>query len=154
MKLEALDDELGPLGPLGDNYVSPIPSPALFHDQPPKPPHKEPTGKARTRPAFRGDGMLDQVALEDEESEEALLAAGRRAGKPPPPVDSEIGAVGQSRSAPPSVPIEQAASPTFEISVGDPHKVGDITSVHIQYAVRTKVGLYIICDASQDAGSV
>jgi sorting nexin-1/2 len=34
--------------------------------------------------------------------------------------------------------VEQAAKPTFEITVGDPHKVGDLTSSHIVYQVRTK----------------
>jgi sorting nexin-1/2 len=35
--------------------------------------------------------------------------------------------------------VEQAAKPTFYITVGDPHKVGDLTSSHIVYQVRTKV---------------
>jgi sorting nexin-1/2 len=39
----------------------------------------------------------------------------------------------------PSVSIEQAAKPSFQITVGDPHKVGDLTSSHIVYSVRTKV---------------
>lgn len=34
--------------------------------------------------------------------------------------------------------VEQAAKPTFEILVGDPHKVGDLTSSHIVYQVSTK----------------
>jgi sorting nexin-1/2 len=34
--------------------------------------------------------------------------------------------------------VEQAAKPSFDISVGDPHKVGDLTSSHIVYQVRTK----------------
>ena len=43
------------------------------------------------------------------------------------------------RQTQPSVSIEQAARPKFDITVGDPHKVGDITSSHIVYQVRTKV---------------
>jgi hypothetical protein len=35
--------------------------------------------------------------------------------------------------------VEQAAKPTFDISVGDPHKVGDLTSSHTVYQVRTRV---------------
>jgi sorting nexin-1/2 len=35
--------------------------------------------------------------------------------------------------------VEQAAKPTFDILVGDPHKVGDLTSSHIVYQVTTKV---------------
>lgn len=44
------------------------------------------------------------------------------------------------RQTQPSLSIEQAARPSFDITVGDPHKVGDITSSHIVYQVRTKVG--------------
>ena len=44
------------------------------------------------------------------------------------------------RQTQPSVSIEQAARPSFDITVGDPHKVGDLTSSHIVYQVRTKVG--------------
>lgn len=43
------------------------------------------------------------------------------------------------RQTQPSVSIEQAARPSFEITVGDPHKVGDLTSSHTVYQVRTKV---------------
>lgn len=39
----------------------------------------------------------------------------------------------------PSMSVEQAAKPTFDILVGDPHKVGDFTSSHVVYQVRTKV---------------
>jgi hypothetical protein len=46
------------------------------------------------------------------------------------------------RQAQPSVSIEQAAKPSFDITVGDPHKVGDLTSSHIVYQVRTKVGIH------------
>ena len=35
--------------------------------------------------------------------------------------------------------IEQAAKPSFTITVGDPHKVGDLTSSHTMYQVRTRV---------------
>lgn len=43
------------------------------------------------------------------------------------------------RETTPSVSVEQAAKPSFEISVGDPHKVGDLTSSHIVYLVKTRV---------------
>jgi sorting nexin-1/2 len=56
----------------------------------------------------------------------------------PPPVQPSQG-ISVRRDAQPSVSIEQAAKPTFDISVGDPHKVGDLTSSHIVYQVRTKV---------------
>jgi hypothetical protein len=51
------------------------------------------------------------------------------------PVDAE----GAKRQSQPSVSLEQAAKPTFDINVGDPHKVGDLTSSHTVYQVRTKV---------------
>ncbi|CCG83769.1 protein of unknown function [Taphrina deformans PYCC 5710] len=38
----------------------------------------------------------------------------------------------------PSIPLAQAANPTFSISVGDPTKIGDITSAHTVYKVYTK----------------
>lgn len=38
----------------------------------------------------------------------------------------------------PSIPLEQAANPTFSISVGDPTKIGDLTSAHTVYKVSTK----------------
>jgi sorting nexin-1/2 len=56
----------------------------------------------------------------------------------PPPVQPSPGAPIR-RDTQPSVSVEQAAKPTFEITVGDPHKVGDLTSSHIVYLVRTKV---------------
>ena len=38
-----------------------------------------------------------------------------------------------------AVPLEQlTALPTFTIYVGDPHKIGDLTSAHIVYRVHTK----------------
>ncbi len=55
---------------------------------------------------------------------------------PPPVRPPQSGPV--RRDTQPSVSIEQAAKPTFDITVGDPHKVGDITSSHMVYQVRTK----------------
>lgn len=58
----------------------------------------------------------------------------------PPPVQPPAEAEGAKRPSQPSVSIEEAAKPTFEIVVGDPHKVGDLTGSHIVYQVRTQVG--------------
>lgn len=74
--------------------------------------------------------MLDSVDLSDE----IEPPAGPRV---PPPVQPAQAA--PSRDTQPSVSIEQAAKPNFYITVGDPHKVGDLTSSHIVYLVRTKV---------------
>lgn len=76
--------------------------------------------------------MLDSVDL----SEDVESSTGPRI--PPPVQPSQIGSV--RRESTPSVSIEQAAKPTFNITVGDPHKVGDLTSSHIVYSVETKVG--------------
>lgn len=79
---------------------------------------------------------MDSVALDEDDED----VGGRRIhGKIPPPVDVPP-APGASRAGPLSVPVELAANPTFDIIVGDPHKVGDLTSAHIVYSVRTKVG--------------
>ena len=75
--------------------------------------------------------MLDSVDLSDE-------VASNNGPRVPPPVQPAQGAPVR-RDTQPSVTIEQAAKPTFDITVGDPHKVGDMTSSHIVYLVRTKV---------------
>jgi sorting nexin-1/2 len=132
VRLEALDDSLGPLGPLGDNAPAPV------VDQPPAPPQKEqtvthnlrqPIGSAQS-PISRS--MLDSVDLSDEVEPSS---AGPRI---PPPVQPSQGTPIR-RDTHPSVSIEQAAKPSFDITVGDPHKVGDLTSSHIVYLVKTKV---------------
>ena len=61
-----------------------------------------------------------------------------RARVPPPVQPPQSGPETARRQTQPSVSIEQAAKPTFDIAVGDPHKVGDLTSSHIVYQVRTK----------------
>lgn len=79
--------------------------------------------------------MMDSVNLEED-------GAGLRGPPPvqPPPTDTE----GPKRQTQPSMSVEQAAKPTFDIAVGDPHKVGDLTSSHIVYQVRTKVSCWIL----------
>jgi sorting nexin-1/2 len=131
--LEAADTG-DPLGPLGEQPLETGPS---LDEQAPLPPQKEPLEARNARPtsstsqAPGGAGLVDTTNLEDD-------GAGFR-GPPPvqPPADTE----GVKRQSQPSVSIEQAAKPTFQITVGDPHKVGDLTSSHIVYQVRTKVVL-------------
>ncbi|ORY79454.1 Aovps5, partial [Protomyces lactucae-debilis] len=43
-----------------------------------------------------------------------------------------------SQERTPSIPLEQAANPTFNIMVGDPVKIGDLTSAHTVYKVSTR----------------
>jgi sorting nexin-1/2 len=127
-RLEALDDSLGPLGPLGDNGAS--------QPEPPTPPTKEQTLPSRIRPAASSlsSSMMDSVDLSDE-----IEHTGSRARQPPPVQPPPSGIENTRRQGQPSVSVEQAAKPSFEITVGDPHKVGDLTSSHIVYQVRTKV---------------
>ena len=134
VRLEALDDSLGPLGPLGDNAPAAV-------DLPPAPPQKEQTVTHNLRQPFPSTqsplsrSMLDSVDLSDEVEH----IGGPRI---PPPVQPSQGAPVR-RDTQPSVSIEQAAKPSFDITVGDPHKVGDLTSSHIVYLVKTKVRLLI-----------
>ncbi|TEY84087.1 hypothetical protein BOTCAL_0021g00080 [Botryotinia calthae] len=131
VRLQALDDSLGPLGPLGDN------APTSKADEPPAPPQKEqtvthnlrqPLASAQSSTISRS--LLDSVDL----NEDVESSTGPRI--PPPVQPSQTGSV--RRESTPSVSIEQAAKPTFNITVGDPHKVGDLTSSHIVYSVETK----------------
>lgn len=125
-RLEAVDDPLGPLGAVPEDNGS-------ANDAPPVPPQKEqmvirttmPQPQQQRRPA-------DPHNVDDEEND------GPKVPRAPPPVEAaQPSAVRTSNQ--PSVSIEQAAKPSFQITVGDPHKVGDLTSSHIVYSVRTKV---------------
>ncbi|KAL8694987.1 MAG: hypothetical protein Q9218_000459 [Villophora microphyllina] len=133
-RLEAVDDSLGPLGPLGDN-VSIQPEP----EQPPVPPSKEqplPMGTARQAPSVSSSmskSMMDSVNLDDDDRPLSARARYPGSGQPSPG-----GMDNFRRQNQPSVSIEQAARPSFDITVGDPHKVGDLTSSHIVYQVQTK----------------
>lgn len=99
-------------------------------EEAPAPPLKEPaTGRAvRPTSASTGAGLMDSVNLDDEQP---------RLKNPPPVQPPSVES--PKRQTQPSISVEQAAKPTFTITVGDPHKVGDLTSSHIVYQVRTKV---------------
>jgi sorting nexin-1/2 len=142
-RLEPVDDSLGPLGPLGDNFDATV-SPQ--NDQPPVPPQKEQPINRITKHApsmsqssTRRD-LMDSVDLEDNAEPSG------RPRVPPPVMPASTSTV--PRQFQPSVSIEQAANPSFEITVGDPHKVGDLTSSHIVYHVRTKASHYISSEPS------
>lgn len=127
-KLEVVEDASDPLGPLGANPLS-------TPDEGPPPPSKEvgPRPASPASPAASFSRMMESVDLNED--------AARFGMKNPPPVQPPSTAdSSKSRRTQPSVSIEQAAKPAFEISVGDPHKVSDLTSSHIVYQVRTKVG--------------
>ncbi|KAJ5638003.1 hypothetical protein N7490_007882 [Penicillium lividum] len=129
-RLEAVDDTVDPLGPLAE---APIETSATPTDEAPAPPQKESLARSPQPPStfsqISGAGNLaDPISLEEDGS-------GFRG---PPPVQPAADALGPKRQTQPSMSVEQAAKPTFEISVGDPHKVGDLTSSHIVYQIRTK----------------
>lgn len=133
-KIESLDDSLGPLGPLGDNGSSAAPQ----ADQPPAPPQKEqvPIQSLRQPMLAQSQTSLSRSTLDSVDLNEDAEPNSRP--RMPPPVQPPQGAPIR-RENQPSVTIEQAAKPTFDITVGDPHKVGDLTSSHTVYQVRTKV---------------
>jgi len=79
--------------------------------------------------------MLDSIDAGDDDRP----SIGSRQKHPSQGQASPQGAENYRRQALPSVSIEQAARPSFDITVGDPHKVGDLTSSHIVYQVRTRV---------------
>ncbi|KAF2462592.1 Vps5-domain-containing protein [Lindgomyces ingoldianus] len=131
-RLEAVDDPLGPLG-------APTP-PSGGLEAPPAPPQKEPVPSRSPRPTAAAPastssirGMMDSVNLDDDEDETPVASTPRI----PPPVQPPSNSTPQ-RQTQPSVSVEQAAKPTFQITVGDPHKVGDLTSSHTEYSVFTK----------------
>ena len=127
-KLESVDDSVDPLGPLGEVPAEAAPAST---DEAPAPPQKEAfSGRAQSLSSPQATGDTLESANVDEES------AGFRG---PPPVQPPTETDGPKRQTQPSMSVEQAAKPTFQIYVGDPHKVGDLTSSHIVYQVSTKV---------------
>ncbi|KAF4466673.1 hypothetical protein FALBO_6463 [Fusarium albosuccineum] len=125
-RLEAVDDPLGPLGAVSDDN-------AAAQDAPPVPPQKEQMVVRTTMPQPQQQQRrpADPHHIEDEEFD------GPKVPRAPPPVEAAQPSTVRT-STQPSVSVEQAAKPTFQITVGDPHKVGDLTSSHIVYSVRTK----------------
>ena len=133
-RLEPVDGSLDPLGPLGGDNAGPE------SEQPPIPPLKEqslPIRNARQAPpqSPMGRNILDAADLGDDDRASAISRQRQYSQGQLPPSGLE----NSRRQNQPSVSIEQAARPTFDITVGDPHKVGDLTSSHIVYQVRTKV---------------
>lgn len=125
-RLEAVEDPLGPLSAAADDDGASL-------DAPPAPPQKEQMVIRTTMPKqqqARRPANPHQV-----DDDEFKASTGPRA---PPPVDAARPSSVRSNTQP-SVSIEQAAKPTFHITVGDPVKIGDLTSSHIVYSVRTKV---------------
>ncbi|RMZ79370.1 hypothetical protein DV738_g3361, partial [Chaetothyriales sp. CBS 135597] len=117
--LESVDDATDPLGPLGTDSPPHVAA-VSAESQAPTPPRKEISSSPPVPIAEDGDaGVLSSAST-----------------RGPPPVQLPPGAA--SRQAQPSLSLEQAAKPTFHISVGDPHKVGDLATSHIVYQVQTR----------------
>ncbi|KAM3508906.1 hypothetical protein MY11210_006549 [Beauveria gryllotalpidicola] len=127
-RLEAVEDPLGPLSAANDDDAGPAEA------TPPVPPQKEQLVMRTTMPPQHAQAKrpTDPHRIDDDH-----LDAGSRGPRVPPPVDVALPSTNQS-SQQPSVSVEQAAKPSFHISVGDPVKIGDLTSSHIVYSVRTK----------------
>ncbi|KIW02663.1 uncharacterized protein PV09_06100 [Verruconis gallopava] len=129
-KLQAVDDTLGPLGPLGDGSA-----PGGADDAAPA---GDDVGSPGTHPGAASQSsslsrLMDSASLQDDGDGDGFY------GKPrvPPPVQPPSGEQPQRQNQP-SVGVVEAARPTFHITVGDPHKVGDLTSSHTEYQVYTK----------------
>lgn len=133
-RLQSVEDD--PLGPLGasapttsDGSLPPL--------APPVPPVKEQlplrTTLSGSGNTLKRSGPPDPHRIDDDDG------YGQPSGpRHPPPVQPAQPSPIRS-SMQPSVSVEQASKPSFQITVGDPHKVGDLTSSHIVYSVRTKV---------------
>ncbi|EFE33058.1 uncharacterized protein ARB_00149 [Trichophyton benhamiae CBS 112371] len=138
VKLEPAGDALDPLGPLGETSSFSA-ADAQIQDQRPAPPRKEsftsrsarPTSSASQTSSAAGVTTLMESVDLDEDGPSARA-------KGPPPVQPAPASSTADKRQNQSISVEQAAKPSFYITVGDPHKVGDITSSHIVYQVRTK----------------
>ncbi|RPB27733.1 hypothetical protein L211DRAFT_865842 [Terfezia boudieri ATCC MYA-4762] len=75
--------------PLAYWGVTPELSPAVIHEQPPKPPHKE-LGSQPNRMPYRGDGRLDVVTLNEDDED---VGVRRIHEKVPPLVEGPAGLV-------------------------------------------------------------
>lgn len=129
-RLEPLDGSLDPLGPLGESKSD------VRVDRPPSPPSKEQSLPIHNHRPSAAAAATTQNAADSTESHGRNDVTSRKRYHVPAQAG---GADTLHRQTQPSVSIEQAARPTFDITVGDPHKVGDLTSSHIVYQVRTKV---------------
>lgn len=153
-RLQAVeDDPLGPLGaPAPTNATSAGASPLAENVSPaggssdagPPAPPKEHSLAIRPGggPQQRRAGPPDPHRIDDDEDDDRLFDTTNRGPRVPPPVapaqQGPGGGPARTGGLAQSVSLEQAAKPSFWITVGDPHKVGDLTSSHIVYSVRTK----------------
>lgn len=147
-RLQAVeDDPLGPLGAassssteVGAGASGPVTSGL---ESPPAPPLKELPLRSGIPVGAGGSvrGLLDPHRIDTDDADDAaggdlFDSKSPRGPRVPPPVAAAQPSPVRTTSRP-SVSIEQAAKPTFSISVGDPHKIGGATGSHIEYSVKT-----------------
>ena len=115
---------MGPLGPLG---AEPVEEPAA-----PTPPVKELASRTRSRPQT----AQSNVTSTSNDLDDDFTPSHNGARQPPPVLPPQFD--NRTRQQQPSMSVEQAAKPTFSITVGDPHTVGNAASSHTVYSVITK----------------
>ncbi|KIH87014.1 hypothetical protein SPBR_08246 [Sporothrix brasiliensis 5110] len=124
------DDPLGPLGSAGSTSVQAGGNATSLGglESPPMPPSKELSLPLRTtiptKPGGIARGPPDPHRIVDDDADNNY---GRAPRAPPPVAAAQLSPI--RTSSRPSVSVEQAAKPTFSITVGDPHKVGGATGV-------------------------
>jgi sorting nexin-1/2 len=132
-RLESVGDAMDPLGPLGESTsLSPDESfsPQSSGYMPPQSSQGSSSGPVRGSL----NNLMSSVNLDDEDDLRSTP------GRGPPIVPPSPRASDSQRLNQPSVSVVEAAKPpSFYITVGDPHKVGDLTSAHTEYQVFTKV---------------
>jgi sorting nexin-1/2 len=94
----------------------------------PTPPVKELASRPRNRPQHITSASAD---LDDDDP-----TSSNGARQPPPVLPPQFD--NRTRQPQPSMSVEQASKPTFSITVGDPHTVGNAASSHTVYSVITK----------------
>lgn len=120
---------MGPLGPLGIEAA----------DEPyaPTPPVKELASRSKqpaaSRPGTAASGRSSLRSADDLNDGSSLNGSARIPPPVQPPQFDD-----RPRAAHPSMSVEQAAKPSFSITVGDPHTVGGATSSHTVYSVITR----------------
>ncbi len=119
---------MGPLGPLGMEAPAEPAAPA--------PPVKEVPTRARQSTGSRPSTATSTLTAENDDAASTTSSALNGARHPPPVQPAS--ADNRLRQPQPSMSIEQAAKPSFSITVGDPHTVGSATSSHTVYSVITR----------------
>ncbi|KAL9058460.1 MAG: hypothetical protein Q9162_001756 [Coniocarpon cinnabarinum] len=132
-KLESVDDPLGPLGgggaPAPATQHAPAPAPAPQPpSQRPERPQDAPQESPISPPPSRGRARIPATFQNEDDG-----TTPRMGQAPQQQSHGVIPRVGKQ-----SMSVEQASKPNFIISVGDPHKVGDLTGSHTVYQVRTR----------------